>query len=569
VNVRHRLRFTTVVSLSLAVLMAGVILFRPSIAYATDPVTVDQSTLTFAGTGVGSQSAAQTLTYTNNGTVSATITTFVIASVSDGGAAPFAFDPVPAGSITLAPLQSYGVEVVFAPTSVGTVDATVTATVTSQNPIITTVTGTGLAPTLVATPDPVVVGNVAYSAGQTVTAGVTLTNSSTSSTIHITAISIGGANPSYYTDQPAAGLPVALGPGAATSVTISYTPPAAGAFPATLLVTSDDPVVPTQEIALQGEVGDPALTPNAASIVFPDTGVGATAMPQTLLVTNAGYSALTISGLTSLQNVTVVGATDGGAVTTDFSIVPPAFPLTLTPNASVSLTVSYTPLTGGTQLGAFSFTTNDPMWPPTGSRAVSITGMAMGNGDSLMPSSLSFTTPVGAPLTESSTFFSSAALPVAITSLAWMGDSGAFTVVDGGAVNSIINPTDGGTSTIYVQFAPTQAEVAVSDTLIVGLNDPAQSYVALPVTGFGAFVGEGGILGDGGEVGDGGLGDDGGSDDDAGCPLCTSGGDACTCSQVGGVDRALAVPLVGAGAFVGLFMIRRKRRNAASRRSSL
>jgi hypothetical protein len=556
------------VGFSLAALMAGVILFRPTIALAADPVTVDQTMLTFPGTGLGAQSAAQTLTYTNNGTTSATITSFVIAAVTDAGGVSFVFAPAPSGAVTLASMQSFGVQVAFAPTSVGALAATVTATVTGQNPIITSASGTGLASTIVATPNPVVVGNVAYSAGQTVSAGVTLTNSSTTSTLHITALSIGGANPSYYTDQPSSALPVALGPGAAMTVMVNYTPPGPMAFPATLVVTSDDPIVPTQAVTLLGEVGDPSLTPNAASIVFPDTGVGATAQAQTLVVTNAGFSALTISGLTNLQNVSVVGAADGGAVTTDFSVVPPTFPLTLTPNASVSLTVSYTPLTGGVQQGAISFTTNDPTWPPAGTRAVLLSGMAMGAGDMLDPSALTYNIPTGTSQPQTTTFFSSASVPVHITSLTWLNDAGTndFTVLDGGATGTLINPGGSTPAQLTVQFTARLAEVTEMQTLVIGLDDPAQTSMSLALSGTGLFEGDGGQTGDdGGTTGDGGAGDDGG-DVDAGCPLCTTGGDACTCAQVGGVDRALAAPLLGATAAFGIFVVRRRRRAAASRR---
>ena len=568
VNVRPRSRFTSLVALSLAALMAAAILFRPAVAHATDPVTVDQSSLTFAGTGVGSQSAAQTLTYTNNGTVSATITSIVIASSTDASVVPFVFPTAPSGSITLAATQSYAVQVAFDPTSAGSFSGTVTATVTGQSAIVSTLTGTGLAPTLVATPNPVIVGNVAYSAGQTVSAGVALTNSSTTTAIHISALSMGGANPSYYTEQAVSGLPIALGPGAATTVTVFYTPPGPSAFPAELIVTSDDPIVPTQAIPLLGEVGNPSLSPNAQTIIFPVTAVGATAAAQTLVITNAGYSALTISGLTNLENVTVVSAADAGAVTTDYSVVPPAFPLTLTPSASTSLTVSYAPLTGGAQNGSISFTTNDPAWPPAGTDSVHFTGMGTGTGDTLTPPEMIFNIPMGTSSTQSSTFASIASYPVHATSFTWTGDAGLsdFTLVDGGTAGTLINPITGTAPPIVVQYTATTADITENVSLVIGLDDPAQSQLVLAVSGTGIYEGDGGPLGDdGGTSGDDGGGDDGG-EADAGCPLCTSGGDSCTCAQAGGVDRALAFPLLGAASAIGVFVVRRKRRDASSRR---
>ncbi len=318
-NVRYRLRLKTLVSLSLAVLMASVILFRPGIARAADPVAGAPTMLTFSSQAVGTQSAAQTLTYTNSGTTTATISALAITG-ADGGASPFLFTPAQSGMLTIAPMESVSVQVAFAPTSASSFAGTVTATVPGQSNVTTMLVGTGVGPELVATLNPLIVGNQAYVAGQMYSQMETLTNMSATDTIHVTSITIGGANPSYYTAQPSVGLPAALSPGSAMTVTVVFSPTAAGADPATLVVVSDDPVAPTQSIPVDGEVGDPVLTPNAASLVLPTTAVGSSST-QTLMLTDTGFSGVTITGLTDLVDVTDTDTLDGGiAIETDFSV---------------------------------------------------------------------------------------------------------------------------------------------------------------------------------------------------------------------------------------------------------
>ncbi len=179
-------------------------------------------------------------------------------------------------------------------------------------------------------------------------------------------------------------------------------------------------------------------------------------------------------------------------------------------------------------------------------------------------------------------FYSASTQPVKITSVAWLsaveqadagdagragdagdaGDAGpthVFSVVSGADVGTVINPA-GGAPPLVVQFQVSGANVTASDTLLIGLDDPNQTTLSFPVSGTDVA----GDAGPGGGGDDGGSGDDGGGVDAAYCPLCTTGGDACTCSQVGGANSALAIPLFGAAAAVGLFVARRRRRAAAS-----
>jgi hypothetical protein len=585
VNARTRLRLTKLVTLSLAVLMAGVILFRPEIARADDSVVVSPTTLTFAGQAIGSQSATQALTYTNSGTDSATITSIVITG-ADGGVAPFVFNPPQSGSVTIAAMETYVVDVAFAPTSAGSFSGTVTANVATQGAVTATLAGTGLAPELSASPNPLIIGNEPYIPAKVETNTLTLSNTSSTDTIHVSSITIGGANPTYYSAQPSIALPVTLSPGATMTVVVDFTPPAAGADPATLILMSDDPVSPMQEISLLGEVGDPLLTPNAASIVLPSTAVGASST-ATLVLTNTGFSQVTITGLTDLVHVTdndsyMVdgGTTDAGMATSDFVVSGETFPLNLSPNATASFTITFAPLTGGpapgaTKSGVLSFSNNDPAWPPAGTRTISLAATATGAYDTLFPQTLSFNIPNGTSSMQTATFFSDEPQPVKITSVAWAsestdagardagdaGDAGVthfFSVVSGADIGTIINP-DGGAPQLVVQFQAVEANVPESDTLLIGLSDPNQPTLSLAVSGTGVDedAGPGG--------GDDGGGDDGGdASDPSYCPLCTSGGDACTCSQVGGADRALAIPLFGATVALGLFVARRKRRGASS-----
>src|SRR5579883_1660631 len=152
---------------------------------AADPVTVSSMSLTFTGTGLGVASPPQTLTYTNMSMSAATVTGITLGGAN---ASDFAVMGLPSFPVTLQTNGTLSISVTCTPSAAGARAGTITATVSGQANIVTTLAGSGLAPNLTVSPNPIAVGDVPL-AQTPATTMVTLTNTSTS-TIHVNNLSL-------------------------------------------------------------------------------------------------------------------------------------------------------------------------------------------------------------------------------------------------------------------------------------------------------------------------------------------------------------------------------------------
>jgi hypothetical protein len=167
-----------------------------------------------------------------------------------------------------------------------------------------------------------------------------------------------------------------------------FTPQSAGSTPGSISLLSN---VATMAISLSGTGVTPGiLTANPSSIAFGNVQVGsATSKPETL--TNTGGSNLTIS--------------QASASGSGFSITGLTVPLTLTPEQSVSFSVTFTPASAGSSSGALSIVSNASDTNVTGS--LSGTGTMSGQL-AITPASYSFgTVVVGQAQTTSATLTAS------------------------------------------------------------------------------------------------------------------------------------------------------------------
>lgn len=172
-----------------------------------------------------------------------------------------------------------------------------------------------------------------------------------------------GTSPAAYTLVGAPALPLTILPGAApVTLTVRFSPLAAGSHPGTLGITSNDADEGVVQVALSGTgVAPPApdIVLSATTLDFGHVATGSTA-DLTVNVSNVGSSNLTVSALaTTHAAYTIVGA--------------PALPFVVAPGgASVPVTVRFGPTATGTLAGTLDVTSDDP---DEGLLAVTLTGV--------------------------------------------------------------------------------------------------------------------------------------------------------------------------------------------------
>ncbi len=208
-------------------------------AAPTPAVGLSPTSLTFASQGLGTTSAAQTVTLTDTGTGPLTITGITVAGTNPADFAATSTCPITPATVAVAGTCS--IAVTFKPTATGTRRATVSiADNAAGSPQAVTLTGTAVAapPTATLTPTALGFGSVVVNV-RTAAQVLTLTNTSTSP-IAITSVSLGGANPGDFarTNNCPTGT-ARLAAGASCTVSVTFRPTAGGPRAATLSITDN------------------------------------------------------------------------------------------------------------------------------------------------------------------------------------------------------------------------------------------------------------------------------------------------------------------------------------------
>ena len=174
---------------------------------------------------------------------------------------------------------------------------------------------------------------------------VTLTNGDNPLTI--SSITLGGTNPGDFaisgTSTCAAGS--ALNPGVQCTIIATFSPTASGVRKATITLTDSAPDSP-QVISLTGTTS--TLTLSASSLDFGSVPLGSTSAPQGVIATNNGTTALTFSSIT---------ASGDFAESDDCTAAP------LQPTTNCTITVTFTPSSTASSVGALTLTDNAPGSP--------------------------------------------------------------------------------------------------------------------------------------------------------------------------------------------------------------
>jgi hypothetical protein len=171
----------------------------------------------------------------------------------------------------------------------------------------------------------------------------TLSNSG-STALSITSIAVTANNGSFAETNTCGS---SLAAGATCSITLTWTPSAAGAMTGTIAITDTASNSP-QTVTLTGTGNEPAVTVSAASLTFPTQVVFTSSRAQNVTLTNTGTGTLAISSIV---------ATGGEFSETN------TCGTTVAPGTNCTISVTFAPKAKGTLGGTVTITDNAPHSP--------------------------------------------------------------------------------------------------------------------------------------------------------------------------------------------------------------
>ena len=406
-------------------------------------VSLSPASLTFAAQAVGTRSVAQSVTLSNTGSATLSIT-----SISASGD----FSQTNTCGASLLASASCTLSVTFKPTATGTRTGVVTIT-DNANPATQTVglTGTGVdAPVVSLSP-----ASLTFPAQKVGTSSraqlVTLKNTG-SATLRITRITVSGD----FSQYNPCGSSVAVG--ASCTLSVTFKPTAAGTRTGAVTIT-DNATPTTQTISLTGTGTAPVVSLSPTSLTFPAQKVGTSSSAQSVTLSNTGNASLTITSIKASGNFSQTN-TCGSRVAA---------------SASCTLSVTFKPTATGTRTGAVTITDNAN--PAT--QTVSLTGTgASAAVVSLSPASLTFPAQqVGTSSNaQSVTLSNTGSEALGITSITASGDS-SQTNTCGSSVAA------NASCTLGVTFEPTAAGTITGAVTIA--DDAVGSPQSVALTGTG------------------------------------------------------------------------------------
>lgn len=281
-------------------------------------VSLTPTSLTFTGVAVGTTSAPQTLTLTNNGTTSITISS-IVASPNP----PFAYSSTTCGS-SLGAGASCTISVTFTPQNTQLASGTLSVTDTGAgSPQTSSLSGTGLGPVASLSPTSLTFGDVVT--GHTSPSQTVVLSNTGNATLNISSVTVS----QQYGVQSQCGT--TLSAGATCNILVAFRPTMIGLVTGTLTVTDNAPGSP-QTASLTGYGTVVQLSPS--SLNFGTVTVGQSSSPMNITLTNKGSNqSLSITGIISTDP-------------TDFPETNNC-PSSLGAGLSCTITVTFTPQTTG------------------------------------------------------------------------------------------------------------------------------------------------------------------------------------------------------------------------------
>ena len=300
------------------------------------------SSLMFGAQAVGTTSGAQSVTLTNTATTASNLT-FTALSVSGD----FVFDPTTTCSTSspTAPGGNCTIVLAFTPKAAGTRTGTVIITDNAgSSPQIVSLTGQGTTGVVGLSASSLSFGSQPIGTSSAAQI-VTLTNGNTSP---LTIASIAANGDFAATNNCGSSLAA----NASCTISVVFTPSAAGARTGTLTVTDDYSTSP-QTVALTGTGASPGASLSPTSLSFAHN-INATCPPKSATLTNTGNTPLNIASIAASGDFAI------DPTTTTCSTSSP-----LAPGASCAIGVDFQPTSIGPFTGALTVSDNAPASPQT------------------------------------------------------------------------------------------------------------------------------------------------------------------------------------------------------------
>jgi len=297
------------------------------------------SSLVFGNQAVNSKSSSQTVTLTNSGNASLTIT-----GISITGANGADFSQTNTCGSAVAAGGGCSIAVTFTPSASGTRTASLSIAdnATAGSPQAVSLTGTGTGGTVGLSATALSFGNQAVGTSSTAQI-LTLTNGG-SSTVTISGIQATGANSGDFGQSNDCGSSVAAN--GSCTINVTFLPVASGSRTATLSVNDNASGSP-QTASLTGTGTAPLASLSPGSFVFANQPVAISSSAQTFSLSNTGNVALDIASI----GFTGANAGDFSQTTTCGA--------TLGANSSCIIAVLFTPAASGSRSASLTVTDNN------------------------------------------------------------------------------------------------------------------------------------------------------------------------------------------------------------------
>src|SRR2546422_10943 len=318
-------------------------------------VTLAPTNLAFGTQRLSTTSPVQTVTLTNSGTATLSITSIVLAGLNPGDFAIAAGNTCPTGAGSVAPGASCTISISFTPAATGARTATVTITDDAAgSPQLVSLVGMGIAPAVTLAPT-----NLAFGTQRLFSSMIPQPPRSTlcaSATLFLSSIVLAGLNPGDF--AIAAGTTCTNGAtvvvGASCLVNLTFTPTAYSARTATVTITDDAPGSP-RSVSLAGTGIVPAVTLAPTNLAFGTQRLSTTSPVQTVTLTNSGTATL------SITSIVLAGLNPG-----DFAIAAGTTctnGATVVAGASCLVNLTFTPTAASARTATVSITDDAPGSP--------------------------------------------------------------------------------------------------------------------------------------------------------------------------------------------------------------
>jgi hypothetical protein len=329
--------------------------------------SVAPAALTFASQLINVASAAQTVTVTNSGQATLTISGAALSGANSG-------DYVISGNTcsTVSAGANCTIAVKFTPTATGSRSGALQINSNASNGTQTvTLSGTGVAPSASVTPAALAFGNQRQAAASTPKI-VTVTNNGTA-TLHVGSPTLSGANSGDFAVSNNA-CTAAVAAGANCTISLTFTPGAMGSRVGSLQVASDA-TNGAQAVSLTGTGVAPVLSVSPASLTYSSQIVGSMSAAQLITVSNTGTSPLTV-GTPSFT----------GTNASDYAISSNGCSAAVNPGSNCTVGVTFAPGAAGSRAATLQI----PSDASNGTQAVSLTGTGVAPIASAAPATLTY-----------------------------------------------------------------------------------------------------------------------------------------------------------------------------------